>query len=115
MSNFIDTVIARLKGDDATLIAKHNERKAKVAFKQQLAALEGRELIENEALEDAMTAYNGAVYPSEKIEDTTSYITGIKTAKDALDDAQELYDATVESIEFFTAENAKAFAVTKSK
>ena len=60
MTTFIKEVLARLQGDDAKVIAAKNERKAKAAFKQQIAAFEAEEVKQEEVAKEATEAYNEA-------------------------------------------------------
>ena len=108
-SNFITEVVARLKGDDAGVIAALNERKAKAAFKQQLSALESKLVDDEINVADRKDDYNTALYPTAKIADTKGYLENLRRQKEKLEDAEEVHNDTVSSIEFFTAESERAF------
>jgi len=113
MSNFVQEVIGRLKGDESEVIAAQNERKAKSAFKQQLSSLESQ-LVDDEVLiEEKLEAYNNALYPTKRIKDNKDYLLNIKIAKQDLDIAEGELENTQDSIKFFTSEMDKAFKVTK--
>jgi predicted nucleic acid-binding Zn-ribbon protein len=110
VSNFCKTVMALLKGDDAAIIAVKVEKKAKAAFKQQIAALETRILEISERLDDARETFKSAVHVTSPITDTQAYLQSIVSANEVVESLEaELAEANT-SLEFFNSLSAKTFA-----
>ena len=101
VSNFIKEVTARLKGDEAGVIAAKVERKALSAINGQLAALKAKQVDDETAVEDAQEALNNAIFPTAVFSDNRWYVTSIQNAQDRLESAQADLVATMESIAFF--------------
>ena len=101
VSNFIKEVTARLKGDEAGVIAAKVERKALSAINGQLAALKAKQVDDETAVEDAQEALNNAIFPTAVFSDNRWYVTSIQNAQDRLESAQLNLEATKESIAFF--------------
>lgn len=101
-TNFVKTVIARLKGDDAEVLALKIERKANSALKGQLAALEAKVVDLENIVADREDALNNAIYPSQLFTDNSSYISSIQRAQASLDEAKENLQQVVDSITYFT-------------
>lgn len=102
VSNFIKQVIAMAKGDEATVIAAKNERKAISSLKGQIASLEGKKVDAENAVEEAKEALHAAKFPTVQIADSKHYLDNIRTKKAAVDAAQEELDAIEDSIEYWT-------------
>lgn len=109
MNTFVKEVVARLKGDNAEVLASQNERKAKSGFKQQLSSLEAKQVDDEIRVAEALDAVQNAKYPTSKIENVSDYLTGISKAQAVLVDAQERLDATTESIKVWSALEAETF------
>ena len=101
VSNFVKEVVARIKGDDATATALKNERKATSAIKQQISALELKEVEAEDELETARTTRNEALFPSESISDSKYYVQNIARAEEALKLKQAALDTVRESKQFY--------------
>lgn len=101
VSNFIKEVTARLKGDEAGVVAAKNERKAVAAVKGQLAALDNQLVNQESAVEDANEAFEAAKYPTNLIGDVESYVRNIANKKEHLAAKEEALEETKKSIEFF--------------
>lgn len=101
VSNFIKEVTARLKGDEAGVVAAKVERKALSAINGQLAALRAKLVDDETALEDAEEAFNVALFPTSVFTDNQAYVANIKYKQEALDVAVENLENTKESIAYF--------------
>lgn len=101
VSNFIKEVTARLKGDEAGVIAAKVERKALSAINGQLAALKAKLVDDETAVEDAQEAFNNAIFPTAVFTDNRGYVTSIQSAQERLESAQLNLEDTKESIAFF--------------
>jgi len=89
VESFVNETLARLKGDGDEVIAEKNFRKAKSAFKAQIAVQESN-LVDLESLiEEREEALKAAKYPTELIKDNHSYVQGIVDAQRSLDSAIE--------------------------
>lgn len=102
VTNFVKTVIARLKGDDAEILALKIERKANSALKGQLAALEAKVVDLENIVADKEDALQNTIYPSTLFTDNSAYISSIQRAQASLDEAKENLQQVVDSIEYFT-------------
>ena len=101
---FVETVMARLTGDQDKVIATRNARLAIAATKGQLSALDG-ELVKKEiAMELAEENLTEAKYPTTAIGDGEDYINAIKVAQDAYDTASEDVDSVAAAIVYFQAQ-----------
>jgi hypothetical protein len=103
VSNFIKEVTARLKGDEAGVVAAKVERKALSAINGQLAALKAKLVDDETAVEDAQEAFNVAVFPTTVFTDNRSYVSGIQRAQEVLDAKEAELESTKESIAYFEA------------
>jgi hypothetical protein len=103
VSNFIKEVTARLKGDEAGVVAAKVERKALSAINGQLAALKAKLVDDETAVEDAQEAFNVAVFPTAVFTDNRSYVSGIQYAQGVLDAKEAELESTKESIAYFEA------------
>lgn len=101
VSNFIKEVTARLKGDEAGVIAAKVERKALSAINGQLAALKAKLVDDETAVEDAQEALNNAIFPTSVFTDNRGYVTSIQSAQERLESAEVDLESTKESIAFF--------------
>lgn len=103
MTNYMKEILARLKSDDAAVIAAKNERKSNSALKGQIAALEAKKVDDESAVEDAEEALKVAKFPTSVITDNSSYIRNIKQAEENLASKKETLTSTTESIAYFNA------------
>lgn len=100
LSKFVQATVALLTGDTDKTLALKNERLASASIKGQLSALEG-ELVKNEvAFENATEALNKAIHPTTLITNQESYVTGVLSAQERLDEAQEKLESTKKTIEY---------------
>lgn len=102
VKTFADLVVARLTGDDAKVKAIRIEKKAKSAFKSQLAALEASIVDAEMHVEEALESFNNAVVPDGDITDGKSYMVGITRAQEQLDNKEETLKGLQESLAYFT-------------
>lgn len=107
VKNFVDQVIAYLKGDEDKTIALKNARKAQAAVKGQISALESRLVDEEDNLVEATEAAEIAMYPKVAIgsgaEASRNYVDGLISSSEAVEDAEEAIDCTKETIKFLKA------------
>jgi hypothetical protein len=104
MSNFksfVREVTARLKGDEAGVVAAKNARKAESALKGQIAALEAKLVDDESTVEDRKEALQNAKFPTTPITDNQNYIQNIRRAQEGVDSAEETVADTKFSIEYF--------------
>ena len=101
VSNFIKEVTARLKGDEAGVVAAKVERKATSAINGQLAALKAKLVDDETAVEDAEEALNNAIFPTSVFTDNSSYVRSIQSHQEYLDGAKATLDSTKETIAYF--------------
>ena len=109
-SKFCKTVAALIKGDDAALVAIKVEKKAKAAFKQQIAALETKILEIQEQLDDARENFKLAVHVTTPISDTQAYLQSIVTADEAQQTLEEELATIQASLDFFNKLSEETFA-----
>lgn len=101
--SYVKQIIARLKGDESQVVAEKNFRKAVSSVKQQIGALENKEVDLDTQLDEANEKLSDAKYPTSLITNTQSYTQGIATAQERVDNAQAELDTTKKSISFFKA------------
>lgn len=101
VSNFIKEVTARLKGDEAGVVAAKVERKALSAINGQLAALKAKLVDDETAVEDAQEALNNAIFPTAVFTNNQDYIVNIKRMQDILDSCVDQLYSTKASIDYF--------------
>lgn len=101
VTNFIKEVTARLKGDEAGVIAAKVERKALSAINGQLAALKAKLVDDETAVEDAEEALNNAIFPTSVFTDNGMYVRNIQARQEHLDSAKATLDSTKETIAYF--------------
>ena len=101
LSLFVKETVARLKGDDAEVLAIKNQRKADSAINGQLAALKAKLVDDESAVEDGEELLNNAIYPNTAITDNQAYVRGISKAHEALEEAKETLENTKNSIAYF--------------
>ena len=109
ISIFAKEVAARLKGDEAGVIAAKVERKAVSAFNGQIAALKAKLVDDETRVEDAVEALNNAIYPTSVPTDNSAYISGIVKAQESLDRATELLEETTSTLSYFETMLAEKF------
>ena len=100
VSNFIKEVTARLKGDEAGVIAAKVERKAISAINGQLASLKAKLVDDETAVEDAEEALNNAIYPTNVFIDNSHYVKTILARQEMLDSAVTSLESTKETIAY---------------
>ena len=103
ISNYLRELTARLKSDDAGVIAALNERKSLSSLKGSIAALEAKIVDQEELVKDAEEALLEAKYPITKITDNGSYLLKIQKTKEALDNAKEDLKNTQESLAYWNS------------
>ena len=101
VTNFIKEVTARLKGDEAGVVAAKVERKALSAINGQLAALKAKLVDDETAVEDAEEALNNAIFPTYVFTDNAMYVRNIQSRQEYLDTAKATLDSTKETIAYF--------------
>ena len=101
VTNFIKEVTARLKGDEAGVVAAKVERKALSAINGQLAALKAKLVDDETAVEDAEEALNNAIFPTSVFTDNAMYVRNIQSRQEYLDTAKTTLDSTQETIAYF--------------
>ena len=100
VSNFIKEVTARLKGDEAGVIAAKVERKAISAINGQLASLKAKLVDDETAVEDAEEALSNAIYPTNVFIDNSHYVKTILARQEMLDSAVTSLESTKETIAY---------------
>ena len=101
LSNFVNQVVARIKGDEAEVIALKNEKKARTAIRSQISALEAKLVDDEDAVETAKENLSNAIYPSTLITDNQVYVNNIRNAQKRVDDAIEKVEDTRASLKFW--------------
>jgi hypothetical protein len=99
--SFLKEVIARVKGDQAEVVAQKNYRKATSAINSQLATLKAKEVDDEAAVDQAKENLDNAKFPTTLISDNKYYVGDIKKQFDALEQAKETLTATRDSIKYF--------------
>lgn len=113
LSNYAKTVVAFINGDGAEVIALANERKSQSALKGQIAALESKEVNDEDALKDAEDNFTKTFAPPAKIGDQSSYISAVKSARERVVAATKTLTDTRESLKFYRDLLTTEFVVTK--
>ncbi len=98
---FIKEVTARLKGDEAEVVAAKNARKAESAINGQLAALKAKLVDDESNVEDKQEALSNAKFPTTLITNNSYYVENVKRAYDALEEANDTLADTQNSILYF--------------
>lgn len=101
LNSFVQQVLARLKGDDSTVLATKIARKASSAVDTQIAALKAKQVDCEDALDNAKEALEIAKYPTEMITDSKTYIQGIQAAEIVLEQAKTNLEDVNTSIKYF--------------
>lgn len=101
---FIKETIARVKGDTTTVIAHKNFRTAESAYEGQLAALKGKQIKAEDAVEKAIEELKNAKYPIEQIQDGELYLQNIILKKEALEEKELELKQIKDSILYFKTE-----------
>lgn len=97
LSNFVKSIIARLKGDDAEVAALKIQKQATARLKQHLASMEGDRLSLEENIETAkenigLSIINNGNYINDTSEGN-AYVRGIVAATQRLQDANDALEA----------------------
>lgn len=97
LSNFVKSIIARLKGDDAEVAALKIQKQATARLKQHLASMEGDRLSLEENIETAKENIGLSIINNgNSINDTSegnAYVKGIVAATQSLQDANDALEA----------------------
>ena len=101
MTSYAKEILARIQGNESSIIAAQNERKSNAAVNGQIAALEALVVDQEEAVKDAEEALKEAKYPTTKISDNSAYIRGIRNAQERVTSATETLATTNESLTYF--------------
>jgi len=101
MKSYVKQVLAQLTGDQNTVVAEKNYRKASSAVKGQIASLEAKLVDDEQSLENAQEALNKAKYPTFEVSDQKGYVQNVVRATEAVEANQATLDSTKKSIEFF--------------
>ena len=102
VTNFMREVMARMKGDTPKAVAEKNYRTADAALTCQIAVLKGKQVKDENAVEDAKEALKNAQYPTDPISDTEQYIENIQKKQVNVDSAQKTLNDTNHSIAYFS-------------
>jgi len=103
MKSFVKQFVALVKGDDATVVAEKNYRKAKAALETQLAIAKGDLVTYETELEDAQeTVANALVNNGENIgSDSEGYVGRLLNAEEAVSEAEDNLESHKLLIKFF--------------
>ena len=115
VSLFITEVTARLTGDDSTVFAVKNARKAESAINSQLAAQKAAEVDAEDRVEEAKEALAAAQFPTELITSSKNYIDGITRAEARLQEAQIDLEELQDSIKYLETLKETMFKVVTTK
>lgn len=98
---FVKETISRLKGDDASVTAIKNFKKAEAALKSQIANLEAAVVDQESTVETCEESLLNAKFPTILISDNNSYLKNIKNSQETLDSAKEKLSSLKDSIAYF--------------
>ena len=115
VSLFITEVTARLTGDDSTVFAVKNARKAESAINSQLAAQKAAEVDAEDRVEEAKEALAAAQFPTELITSSKDYINGILRAEERLQASQVALEELQDSIKYLETLKETMFKVVTTK
>lgn len=94
MTNFVKSIIAHLKGDDAEVQALKIQKQGTARLKQHLSAMEAERLTLEEDIESAKENISLAIINNGiSITDGNSYVKGIVSANQNLQDALDTLEA----------------------
>jgi len=103
VSNYIKQTIAFLKGDENSVIAARNERKADSTLVGQIASLKYQKVQAEIELEEAKDALEKAKFPTTAIANGDDYLNSIKSAQSKVEEREgKLFDID-ESINYWEA------------
>ena len=111
VSLFITEVTARLTGDDSTVFAVKNARKAESAINSQKAA----EVDAEDRVEEAKEALAAAQFPTELITSSVDYIAGILQAEKRVQSTQVALEELQDSIKYLETLKETMFKVVTTK
>ena len=115
VSLFITEVTARLTGDDSTVFAVKNARKAESAINSQLAAQKAAEVDAEDRVEEAKEALAAAQFPTELITSSVDYIAGILQAEKRVQSTQVALEELQDSIKYLETLKETMFKVVTTK
>jgi hypothetical protein len=98
--HFVKETLARLEGDQDTVLAEKNARKALVAISGQINALTSKAFDLEEKVDNAKEELVIYKYPTKAINDRADYVSGILMAQNRLATAEAALAGNAESIEF---------------
>jgi hypothetical protein len=105
MNSFVKSFVAKLSGDNATVVGEKAWRQAKNALTAEIATSEGDLISYEDEVERCVEELNSArVNGGNEISDRKSYVTNLIVRKNKLTDAQENLDAHKERIAFLKEE-----------
>lgn len=94
VGEFVEETMARITGDTDKALAIKNKRKAKSAFKTQIA-IKDSEIVDLESkVEEYDDAVKAAMYPEAAITNNEKYVRGIIDAQNNLEDKKEELEET---------------------
>lgn len=99
---FVKEVLNRLTGDNTEALANKIGRKAISALQGQIAALDAKQIDDENAVEDAKEALNNAKFPTTLFTDNKAYCQNILNAQARVDAAEAVLKSTTDSIAYFT-------------
>lgn len=100
-TNFEKEVRSKLNGENTDSKVSKIARKCVSGIEGQIAALKGKQIDDENAVEDANERLNSTIYPTELPTDNKKYCLSIVAAQAALDEAKEQLELTKESIKYF--------------
>lgn len=115
VSLFITEVTARLTGDDSTVFAVKNSRKAESAINSQLAAQNAALVDAEDKVEEAKENLAAAQFPTELIVSSKIYIDNILLAEKELQANQTALEELQESIQYLETLRDTMFKVVTEK
>jgi len=105
MKSFVKQFVAKIKGDDAEVLAQKALRQADSALKTQIATLNGDTITFEDALEGAKEAQaNARINNGNPISDRDAYVENLLDAKNDVTDAEEALTCHKAKIAFLQGE-----------
>lgn len=99
--NFVQAVEAKLKGEDASTVAKKIQKQADSAFKAHIASLTGDTIALEDAVESAQEALDNArINNAQTISNRNQYVQNLVAAKNNLTAAEKALKDHKDTIAF---------------